>query len=272
MEEIPLDDNNHVSSPPPPPPPSIHLKPAHLPLLSLNAFETMKMLQAAYESETPQITMEAFLMHYSVSIAQLQELITCVLWQVNARRDKTHPLSMLDAMIQETTSSLRWMRPEIVKAQFILYATTLPHIWVKKQDEMIVHLSQSYTPICYKAPNRKVPFVWLSPNEFGLPQVIHSHQPIPFGVSLSRIEHRGKMLPLEITFFQDDSFSPPLVKLEMEVELDDKEGFALTKVHRKEGVQDFMLIMTRGTRYLRCILIQPASGSWILYPVCVHKV
>jgi len=264
MEEIPLSDTV------PTPPPTLHIQHTHAPVLKMNPFEIMKLLQAAYQSESPQITMEAFLDGYSITTNQLIDLISCVLWGGRSGKEKNqqHPLSMLDQMLKETRHSADYMQPETIKSQFILYSTMLPHIWVK-DDALgkVVNLSPKHAPIFYKMTNCKMPYIWLCPNDFGMPKVISSHQPIPFTVSLKRKEARGKMLPLEVPFNDGGG-----VFLEMEVEMDSEEGFALTNVEKNEAVPDFMLLMTRGSRYLRCILIQPSNGSFLLYPVCVHKI
>ena len=260
MEEVSLDEE-------PTPVPAIHISQTHAPIITMNGFEIMKLLQAAYKSEEPQITLEAFLLDYSISAKQLEEFIACVLWQT-AGRGKAHPLYMINQMLKDTHTALHCMQPETIKMQFILYATMLPHIWVTDgQIGKVVHLNPKYEPVFYKLTNCKMPHVWICPNNFGMPCIVTSHQPIPFTVLLTRKEERGPMLPLEVSFF--DGLG---VKLEMEVDMDSPEGFSLTKVYKDENIPDFMLIMTRGMRYLRCILIQPSDGSFLLYPVCVHKI
>lgn len=248
-----------------PSPPSIHLKAPHLPLIQLNSFEIMKMLQAAYTSDNPHITMEAFLVDHSIPVEMLKDFISWILWQTTSKRH--HPLEMLSTILKETRQSLAFMQPETVKKQFIFYATMLPHIWVREKRELNMHFE--HAPVFYKTPNSKVPFVWLTPNDFGMLKVIHSYKPIPFSVSLLRKEHRGAMLPLDLAFFDKENIVA--VRLEMTVDMDSKEGFALTRVHKNEHALDFMLLLTRGTRYLRCILVQPSSGNFLLYPVCVHS-
>lgn len=236
---------------------------AYPPILPLNNFEVAKLLQAAYASENPRLTLESFLEPYSVSHAQLSLLIQCVVWQTP--RAAQHPLNAIDEQIQDTRRALVSMQPHTIKEQFIFYACTLSHLWM--QDNGV---SQRHLPVYYKVYNQKLSYVWLNPNQYGMPQVVSSSlPPISFCVSLKRRERRGEMMPLELEFFGGGQVH---ISMEVVEEEDGRASFAITGVEKcTSNARDFMVLLTREMRYLRSVLIQPSAGGILLYPVCIHK-
>ena len=248
-----------------------------LPLIELNAFSLMRLLRVSYESQNPRQTLSFFLDSYCVSCDLLVKMTEWILWQ---KHKQMHPLdTVLLPEVKLVRDMSHAMSAEHIKNRFIFFATTLSHVYVCDETvargSIAVHLSPEHcAPVFYKAPNTKVPYVWLCPNQFGMPQVISSYEERPFHVSLKRRERSGDMLPLELSYFNENHERVDArAHVHMCVNVHEKESFAVTRVERVSGVPDFMILLTAAPDYLylRTVLIQSSGGSFLLYPVCVHQ-
>jgi len=242
--------------------------PPHPHMLSLNGFSLMRLLRSAYETDNPRETLELFLMDYSVSPHTLHTMVDWILWQ-DRKGKGTHPLCMIGPEVRAIRESAYSMQPHIVKQHFILLCTTLSFVWVDAYYKGLdAHLSLQCAPVFYKAPNTRVPYVWLRTTPFGMLHVVSSFQPVPFSVSLVRKERRGDMLPLKVDMFPTHTSQ---AHLHMQVNVQHDETLQVTRVETSQA-PDFMLLLTTREKqtYLRSILVQPASGTFLLYPVCIN--
>jgi hypothetical protein len=225
------------------------------PLLQLNAYEVHSLLRSAYGADNPRRALEALLEVYSIPPLLLSALMHCVVCPPSNEEVRS-----LALRIQDTRRALASMQPATIKEQFVFYATAISHVWMHGAGVSLQH-----PPVFYRAPNRRVPYVWLDPNPYGMPCVVASCDAPPFRVSLTRREVRGDMMPLELEFFQPTA-SAPRVSMDVVV----GEGFNVTGVELCVK-PDFVLLLTREMRYLRTVLVRPSAGACLLCPVCLHK-
>lgn len=263
FEEVPLESPREEQ----------HLNMNNPPMLSLNGFSLMKLLRSVYETDNPRETLELFLLDYSISPHTLCTMVDWILWQ-HKKGGHNHPLAMIGPEIQSIRESAYSMQPHMVKTHFLFLCTTLSFVWVDEKHfkkGMVAHLSKRCAPVFYKAPNTKTPYMWLCTTPFGMLHVVSSHLPIPFSVSLKRKEQRGNMMPLEVDVFPQ---AVSRAHLHMEIDVQHEETFSVTGVDKTIGTPDFMLLLTTNTKhmYLRSVLIQPASGTFLLYPVCINAI
>lgn len=224
--------------------------------MKLNSNSLLKLIRVAYESENPRRTLHEFLLHQDVS----PELCTTMMHQVVNLPAENHPMAILRNEPDLASDS---------KECFILLATSLSHVQ-GTQDGGVIHLwerPRSYS--FYKSPNVKLPFVWLRPNEFGMPQLIGHYDMHRFRVHLKRIEELGPMLPLCVDYLGGGRDCTT-----MHITVTGRESIELTGVDQRDMAMEFFLLLTLGVKheFVLLALIQPRRGDFISYPMCVHQV
>jgi hypothetical protein len=224
--------------------------------MKLNSDSLLKLIRVAYESENPRKTLHEFLLFQDVS----PDLGAAMMHQMVNLPADNHPMAILRD------------EPDLVsdaKESFILLATSLSHVQGVSVEGRIYLWERPRSYSFYKSPNVKLPFVWLRPNEFGMPQLIGHYAMNRFRVHLTRIEELGAMLPLRVDYLGGGCDC-----VAFHITVTGRDSIELTGVNQRDMAVEFFLLLTLGVKheFVLLALVQPRRGDFISYPMCLHPV
>jgi hypothetical protein len=205
---------------------------AHKPIISLSASEVMHLCISAYTSDAPAQTIESFLSDYNVDVD------TCCV------------------LLPSLKDSRNVVNVEDLQRVFVHACTRVSRVWTRPGNRLL-----QKSPVFYDERSGKpLPFLWLEPNDMGLPQRKASYACPSMTVWVHRQERRGDMMPFAIKL---DGGSRSL-QVHLQLHMDAVSDFCVKKVdtHKDTPNQRIVLVLTRnGGILIQCVHVNGRLGA-----------